>query len=332
MSPPPASLVYYPNSRPGIRRKRCGRGFTYIAPDDTRIEQARERARIAALSVPPAYQNVWICPLPNGHLQATGFDARARKQYRYHEDWTAHRAELKYGHLAEFGAALPAIRRRIARDLAGEAGNRDYALAATLAMIDRMSVRVGNAGYAEENGAYGVTTLKSRHLRMTRDGMVLSFTAKGGTRVKKTVCHKKLQKVLDSLHDLGGAELISWIGDDGEPHSVRSDMVNDRLAEITGNDALTAKTFRTWNGSVAALEAALQGGQGDGQGDGGGRGGGAVQHADDRARLLHPSPRDRAGRGRLAARGRRARGQRPEAQRGAAAAPSGGLGAARRAA
>ncbi len=257
MSPPPSSLVYYPDSRPGIRRKRRGRGFSYYAPDDTLIEQTRERARIAALAVPPAYENVWICPLPNGHLQATGFDARKRKQYRYHADWTAHRAELKYGHLAEFGEALPAIRRRIARDLGGDAGDRDYALAATLAMIDRMSVRVGNAGYAEENGAYGVTTLQDRHLRMTREGMVLSFTAKGGTRVKKTVRHKKLQKVLDSLHDLGGAELISWIGDDGEPHSVRSDMVNARLAEITGNDALTAKTFRTWNGSVAALDAAL---------------------------------------------------------------------------
>lgn len=253
----PPSLVYYPDSRPGIHRRRCGRGFSYTAPDGTTIADPTERRRIEALAVPPAYEDVWICPRPNGHLQATGRDTRARKQYRYHPDWTSFRAETKFTGLAEFGAALPAIRRRIARDLQAGAGERYFAIAAALALIDRLSVRVGHPDYVVENGSHGITTVTRRHLRRTPDGMEIRYPGKGGTKVAKRVRHRKLQKVLEALHGLPGAELIRWLDDAGRPQAVRSEMLNERLAEITGSASHTAKTFRTWNGSVAALEAAL---------------------------------------------------------------------------
>lgn len=255
---PPHNLIYYPDDRPGIRRKRRGRGFSYLAPDGTRIEDEVERARIAALAVPPAYENVWICPLPNGHLQATGNDARGRKQYLYHPDWTAHRAMDKYAHLAEFGAALPAIRRRIRRDLMGEAGEIDFAVAAVLAMLDRLSMRIGNRDYAAENGTYGATTLRSRHLQLGPEALTLDYRAKGGQRVRRRVADKALNKALGKLHDLPGASLVSWIDAQGRPHDVTSDLVNQRLAEIAGREGFTAKTFRTWSGSEAALAVALR--------------------------------------------------------------------------
>lgn len=253
----PSSLVYFPDSRPGITRRRRGRGFSYAAPDGTTIADQVERARITALAVPPAYEDVWICPRPNGHLQATGRDTRDRKQYRYHPDWTAHRAEHKFTGLAEFGAALPAIRRRIARDLDTDAGERDFAIAAALALIDRLSVRVGHPDYAAENGSHGITTATRRHLKQVADGMEIRYPGKGGTKVAKRIKHRKLQKVLERLHGLPGAELIRWVDDAGRPQAVRSEMLNERLAEIIGAEGHTAKTFRTWNGSVSALEAAL---------------------------------------------------------------------------
>ncbi len=255
---PPDNLIYYPNDRPGIRRKRRGRGFSYLAPDGTRIEDETERARIASLAVPPAYENVWICPLPNGHLQATGNDARGRKQYRYHPDWTAHRAQDKYAHLAEFGEALPTIRRRIRRDLSGEAGELDFAIAAVLAMLDRLSMRIGNRDYATENDTYGATTLRSQHLHLGPDALTLEFRAKGGQQVRRKVADKALNKALGKLHDLPGASLVSWLDTKGQPHDVTSDLVNHRLAEIAGHHGFTAKTFRTWAGTEAALATALR--------------------------------------------------------------------------
>ncbi|MCA0939040.1 DNA topoisomerase IB [Yangia mangrovi] len=256
MTPRP-DLIYYPDSQPGILRRRCGRGFSYIAPDGTRIDAAEERARIRALAVPPAYEQVWICPRANGHLQATGRDARDRKQYRYHPDWTAFRSERKYGHLAEFGAALPGLRRSILTQLrARDPGDREFALAATLALLDRAGLRVGNADYALENGSYGATTLRGTHLRLDGGTLHLRFPGKGGKRIHKQLKDRTLQRALTTLGDLPGKELIAWLDEDGQPHGLRSDEVNRWLAERTGNPALTAKTFRTWNGSVAALEAA----------------------------------------------------------------------------
>ncbi|PZX11826.1 DNA topoisomerase-1 [Palleronia aestuarii] len=252
------NLVYFPDTRPGISRRRAGRGFSYRAPDGTRIENRRERARLDALAVPPAYEQVWICPEADGHLQATGRDARSRKQYRYHEAWTAFRAQKKYGDLARFGAALPRIRRRISEDLGGEAGERRVATAAVLAMIDRLSLRVGNRDYAAENGTYGATTLRPRHVALTPDALTLNYRGKGGLRIKRHLKDRRLAQVLHQLDDLPGATLVTWLDDDGKAHEVTSAEVNEFLAEISGQDGFTAKTFRTWNGSAAAMEAALE--------------------------------------------------------------------------
>jgi DNA topoisomerase-1 len=252
-------LVYYPDTNPGIRRRRTGRGFCYYAPDGALIRDAEERARLAALAVPPAYGDVWICPLPQGHLQATGIDARGRKQYRYHPRWTEFRAELKYRDLGDFGRMLPRIRRRIARDLSGEPGARDFAVAAVVAMIDRLSVRVGSADYVEQNGTYGATTLRHDHLKLTRTGLSLRYPGKGGREVQRQVRDTRLGRVLHELDDLRGATLVSWIDGAGRAREVTAGDVNAYLAEVTGEDRFTAKTFRTWNGSVAALEAVTPG-------------------------------------------------------------------------
>lgn len=258
MTPTPASLVYYPDTRPGIRREKRGRGFSYIAPDGTRIARGAERLRIEALAVPPAYEQVWICPKPHGHLQATGLDARTRKQYRYHPDWTEFRAQKKFDTLAEFGHALPGIRRRISRALNLDAGEQEFAVAAVIAMMDRLSIRIGNPAYADENGTYGATTLQSKHLKLHDHDLHLDYVAKGNKKVRRKVGNRKLMRTLQKLHDLPGAELVTWLDAEGNPRAVSSDQVNAWLAEATGHDGLTAKTFRTWSGSVSALEAATR--------------------------------------------------------------------------
>lgn len=250
-------LVYYPDSEPGIRRRRRGRGFTYLAPDGTRIDRGAERTRIEALAVPPAYENVWICPLPNGHLQATGYDAKSRKQYRYHPDWRSWRESVKFDDLAAFGDALPAIRRRIRRDLSHEAGDRDFAVAAVLSLIDRLAIRVGHPEYAAENDSHGATTLTGRHVRLDDGALDLDYRAKGGRRVTTRLRDKGLARVLHRLHDLPGKNLVSWVDEGGKAHAVTSTDVNDRLSEIAGRPGVTSKTFRTWAGSEAALDVAL---------------------------------------------------------------------------
>ena len=250
-------LIYYPDTEPGIRRSRRGRGFSYTAPDGTRIDDTFERKRIEALAVPPAYQDVWICPKTNGYLQATGRDDRQRKQYRYHQDWTEYRAMLKFDHLAEFGAFLPKIRRSILDGLKHDPGDREYAIAAVLALVDRVSMRVGNADYARENGTYGATTLQDRHIELDDGQITFRYTAKGGQKVRKTLRDSTLNRTLSRLDDLPGKTLASWCDRSGTPHSVSSDAINAKLLDLTGHPSMTAKTFRTWNGSVAALDVAM---------------------------------------------------------------------------
>jgi DNA topoisomerase-1 len=257
-TPRPPRLVYYPDDRPGITRRRRGRAFSYHDPDGRLIRDPSERARIIAIAVPPAYEAVWITPHPQGHLQATGRDARGRKQYRYHPAWAAMRAERKYDALAAFGRALPRIRGRIAAGLRAPAGSRELALAAVLALLDRAALRVGNEEYARENGSYGATTLLGRHVRFDdAGGVTLDFPGKRGTPVSCTLRGPRLQRALHRIHDLPGAELIGWIDEDGTPHSLRSDEVNAALADIAG-EGTSAKTFRTWNGTLAAFARAVQ--------------------------------------------------------------------------
>lgn len=246
-------LVHYPDSRPGITRRRHGRGFTYVAPDGTTIARGPERRRLEAMAVPPAYERVWMTPRENGHLWATGYDDRARKQYRYHPDWTRARAQTKFDDLAGFGRSLPVIRRRIARDLEEEPGERAFALAACAALIDKLAVRVGNRDYTARNGTYGATTLTRRHMRVRDGGIDLSYTAKGGKAVKKRVDDARLMSALEEARDLPGAELLTWVDEAGEAHGVSSQALNAYLCEAAGRDGVTTKTFRTWAGTLAAF-------------------------------------------------------------------------------
>ena len=260
MKPPRfAKLVYYSDDRPGIRRQRRGRGFSYYLPDGALIRDKAERARIAAIAVPPAYESVWITPEPQGHLQATGRDAKGRKQYRYHPDWAAQRAQHKYDGLAAFGRALPRLRARIASGLCAAEGSRDLALAAVLALLDRASLRIGNEGYARENGSYGATTLLGKHARFDADGVTLDFPGKRGLPVSVHLHGPRLQRALHKVHDLPGAELITWTDEDGKTHPLRSEEVNATLAAICG-EGMSAKTFRTWNGTLAGFIRAREGG------------------------------------------------------------------------
>jgi DNA topoisomerase I len=212
--------------------------------------------------VPPAYRQVWICPLHNGHLQATGLDERKRKQYRYHPLWSEFRAQRKFDQLAAFARTLPRIRRRIARDLEADPGTQRFALGALVALIDRLGIRVGNRDYLDENGSYGATTLKRRHMRLLPDRIVLKYKAKGGARVQQTLKNPRLHRVLQEIDDLPGADLFTWLDARGDPHPLRSDTVNDYLGEISGEAIHTAKTFRTWLGTLRAFQTAVAAGEG----------------------------------------------------------------------
>ncbi len=255
-----SGLVYVSDAEPGISRRRCGRGFTYIAPDGTTIARGAERQRIDALAVPPAYDDVWICPIERGHLQATGRDERRRKQYRYHQEWSETKARQKFDDLPDFGRALPAIRRRVRADLKATPGSIDFALAAATRLIDRGALRVGDRAYTADNGSYGAVTLQSRHLKPAPDGVLLDYKAKGGHHVQKTIHDRVLQKALEKCDDLPGATLFTWVGDDGEVRALTSQALNAYLADAQAETALTAKTFRTWAGTVAAFDVAARGG------------------------------------------------------------------------
>ncbi len=255
----PPKLVYYPDDRPGISRRRRGSGFSYHTPDGALIADPAERRRIASIAVPPAYEAVWITPKPLGHLQATGLDAKGRKQYRYHPEWAAERAQRKYDGLAAFGRTLPRLRARIANGLRAPEGSRDLALAAVLALLDCASLRIGNENYARENGSYGATTLLGKHVRFDASGVTLEFPGKRGIPVSCHLHGPRLQRALHKIHDLPGAGLFVWLDEDGAHHPLGSEEVNAELAEICG-EGTSAKTFRTWNGTLAAFSLAVRDG------------------------------------------------------------------------
>ena len=252
-------LVYYLDDQPGITRRKHGQGFTYRAPDGTSIARGPERKRLESLGVPPAYVDVWMSPLENGHLQATGRDVRKRKQYRYHIKWSERQAETKFDGLAEFAHVLPRIRARVQRDLTDEPGEQSFALASAVTLIDRLSMRVGGEEYARENGSYGALTLRNRHVTLNGARIDIAYKAKGGQRVRRRLSDRKLARVLENAADLPGAELLSWVDDAGESRKLTSGALNGYLAEIAKMEGITAKTFRTWAGSVAAFEAAESG-------------------------------------------------------------------------
>jgi len=247
-------LVYVDDAAPGIRRQRCGKGFSYRTPDGALLRDTQQLRRISALAIPPAYGDVWICALPQGHLQATGRDSRGRKQYRYHAEWRRARDADKFARLAEFGLALPRIRRRVAADLrsAGSGTNRSAVLAALVRLLDTTLVRVGNEEYARSNGSFGLTTLRSRHAAVRGARLRLSFHGKSGVPHEVDLEDPLVARVVRRCQELPGQELFRYVDGTGELRGVSSTDVNGYLREASGAE-LTAKDFRTWHGSVLAL-------------------------------------------------------------------------------
>jgi DNA topoisomerase-1 len=248
----PAPLRYARSDRPGISRRRAGKGFIYLDPDGKRLRDRDTLARIRALVVPPAWTGVWISPDPRAHLQATGRDARGRKQYLYHPLWRALRDKTKYEHMLAFGRALPAIRRRVARDLAREGLPREKVLAAVVRLLEHTLARVGNSEYARANHSFGITTLRNRHVRIARGTVELEFRAKHGLHHHSMVSDRKLARILRQCRDLPGSELFQYLDEEGTRHSIDSDDVNRYLRAISGAE-ITAKDFRTWAGTSLAL-------------------------------------------------------------------------------
>ena len=246
-----AGLRYSTDAEPGIRRRRRGRGFQYLTSKGDTITDAGQLDRIRALAVPPAWTDVWICRSDRGHLQATGRDARGRKQYRYHARWREVRDETKYHRMLAFGAALPKIRRRVDRDVSRHALSRTKVVAAVVRLLDTTTIRVGNDEYARENRSFGLTTMRDRHVNVTGSHMEFRFRGKGGKMHDIELTDARVARVVKRCRDLPGQHLFQYMGDDGEPAGVSSDDVNDYLGEITGDD-FTAKDFRTWTGTVLA--------------------------------------------------------------------------------
>jgi DNA topoisomerase-1 len=248
-----AGLVYVSDSDPGIRRLRQGNDFAYVRPDDRPLVAAAELARIASLAIPPAYDDVWICTDRRGHLQATGRDARRRKQYRYHPKWRLLRDGAKFERMVEFGEALPRLRLRLRRDLALPGLPREKVLAVIVSLLDATWVRIGNAEYARDNNSYGLTTLKNRHVQFIRDGRLLfRFRGKGGADHEIALDDKRLVKLVRRCHQLPGQRLFQYVDEDGGRHPIDSDQVNAYLRDVMGAD-FTAKDFRTWGATLRAI-------------------------------------------------------------------------------
>jgi len=244
-----AGLRYVSDEQPGYSRKAKGRDFEYFDADGKRIRDETRLLRIRRLAVPPAYTDVWICPSPNGHIQATGRDARGRKQYRYHERWREVRDENKYDRMLVFGKALPRIRRRVKRDLKRRGLPREKVLAAVVQLLERTFIRIGNEEYAKENKSFGLTTMRNHHVEATATKLKFSFKGKSGVRHEVDVTDRRLAKIIRQLQDLPGQDVFQYVDETGEVRHIDSQDVNDYLREITGED-FTAKDFRTWAGTV----------------------------------------------------------------------------------
>ncbi|MGH7908164.1 MAG: DNA topoisomerase IB [Candidatus Binataceae bacterium] len=247
-----AHLRYVNDRRPGIAREHGKDGFVYRDANGKIIDDPEQLARIKAIVIPPAWTGVWICPHASGHIQATGRDARGRKQYRYHPRWRAVRDETKYEHLVTFGKALPGIRRRVEADLAKRGLPREKVIAAVVRLLEMTLARIGNPEYARDNHSFGLTTLKNRHIRISRGQIELDFRAKHGIRHHSVVSDRKLARILKNCRDLPGSELFQYLDEAGERHSIDSGDVNDYLREISGCE-ITAKDFRSWSATNLAL-------------------------------------------------------------------------------
>jgi DNA topoisomerase I len=244
-----AGLHYCTDAEPGIRRLRAGKGFRYRMPSG-REPSARDLARIRSLVIPPAYQDVWICTDPKGYLQATGRDARGRKQYRYHPDWTSVRDETKYDRLGDFGRVLPHVRRRVSADLGISGLTHDKVLATIVFLLEHVLIRVGNDEYARENHSYGLTTLEDKHVVARGDSVLFRFVGKSGVHHEVGMHDSRVAKVIRACQELPGQRLFEYRTEDGGVRHVDSAEVNAYI-QATAGDEFTAKDFRTWGGTVS---------------------------------------------------------------------------------
>ena len=251
-----AGLRYTTDAIPGIRRVKRGKSFAFISADGAPIADRKEIARIKSLAIPPAYADVWICPQANGHLQATGRDARGRKQYRYHKRWRAIRDESKFDRMVAFAKELPAIRATVAADIAKPGLPREKVLATVVSLLASTAIRIGNEEYARDNDSFGLTTLQEDHVEVIGAKIVFRFRGKSGKEHEIEVKDKRVARIVKASQDLPGQNLFEYLDDEGEPRPVRSDDVNDYLREISEGD-FSAKDFRTWDATmICALELA----------------------------------------------------------------------------
>lgn len=246
-------LVYITDAAAGIQRHRRGKAFSYTYKEK-RVSDKAIIARIRKLAIPPAWQNVWICWQENGHIQATGFDARNRKQYRYHPMWSELRRETKFQHLLDFGRQLPALRLQLEKDVASRELNEKKVVATVISLMERSYIRIGNEKYEKENGSFGLTTLKDQHVAVEGGTVKFAFKGKKGIFHNITLKNKKLAKIVKECRDIPGKELFQYYDQNGQRQSIDSGMVNRYIKEVAG-DAFSAKDFRTWAGSLAMLRA-----------------------------------------------------------------------------
>jgi DNA topoisomerase-1 len=249
-----AGLVYVVDEAPGIRRKRSGRGFSYTGPGGRTISDKADLRRIKALAVPPAWTDVWICPSPRGHIQATGRDARGRKQYRYHRAWRRTRDQTKYERMAAFGEALPKIRKHVREHMSLAGLPREKILATVLRLIDLTYIRIGNTRYAKDNGSFGLTTMRNRHADVSGSTIRLEFRGKGGKMHTVDVIDQRLARIVKRCQEIPGQVLFQYVDESGDRKPIDSEDVNAYLRDCTDED-FTAKDFRTWAGTVLALRA-----------------------------------------------------------------------------
>ena len=243
-----------------MTRKRQGRYWAYFDADGNRVKDRDEIDRLNAIGLPPAYENAWFCADPNGHLQATGVDARGRKQYRYHPSFRANRESAKYEGLLEFGKMLPKLRRRVEQDLKRRDLSREAVLAAVVRLLDTEHIRVGNEQYAKQNKSFGATTLRRRHLKRTGHGLMMRFAGKHGIVHEVTISDTHLKRICKRCQELPGQMLFQYVNGDGEPKPITSGDVNGYIRDATGGE-FTAKHFRTWGANVIAFDQMLKKGE-----------------------------------------------------------------------
>jgi DNA topoisomerase I len=248
-----AQLRYVNDEKPGISRRRRGRGFSYLDPEGKVIRDPAVRRRIKALAIPPAWEDVWISPLSNGHIQATGRDEKGRKQYIYHPRWQEVRNEAKFQRMIAFGEALPLLRQQVDKDMRRHGLPREKVLGTVVQLLERSLIRIGNQSYARENSSYGLTTLRSRHVEVSSTQIRFEFQGKSGKKHKVAVKDRRLARIVKNCQELPGYELFQYLDDEGKRQPIDSADVNDYLSHVSG-EAFTAKDFRTWGSTVGAIQ------------------------------------------------------------------------------